>query len=69
MNWYLSWQDGAAMLLALLGLAFAWWLHRKAATPSGCGRCPMLQTPARGTSDRDDSKVRAQKMSSAPPKM
>ncbi len=43
MNWYLTWQDGVAVLLALMGLLFAWWLHRKAATPHGCGRCPMLE--------------------------
>ena len=66
MNWYLGWQDGAALLLALLGLAFARWLHRKAATPTGCGRCPMLQTPVKGSVDRDDSKVDEQKVSSAP---
>ncbi len=42
MNWYLTWQDGVAVILALMGLLFAWWLHRKAASPHGCGRCPML---------------------------
>ncbi len=54
MNWYLTWQDGAAMLLALLGLAFAWWLHRKAASPTGCGHCPMLQSTVKGSSERSD---------------
>ena len=49
MNWHVDWQDGAALLLALIGLRLAWWLHRRFARPGGCARCPMLQEPARPT--------------------
>ena len=70
MNWYLTWQDGAALLLALMGLLFAWWLHRKAASPHGCGRCPMLQEPlAKASLKADDNRAAPdQKMSSPPTK-
>ncbi len=70
MNWYLTWQDGAALLLALMGLLFAWWLHRKAAAPHGCGRCPMLQEapPKASATAGDRREVSDQKMSSPPTK-
>lgn len=47
MNWYLTWQDGVALVVALAGLGLAWWLHRRFSRPGGCAKCPMLQEPAR----------------------
>ena len=47
MNWYLTWQDGAALVVALLGLGLAWWLHRRFARVGGCAKCPMVQEPTR----------------------
>ena len=39
----LDMQDLLALTLALGGLVSAWWLHKRFAKPSGCGRCPMSQ--------------------------
>lgn len=38
-HWHLTWQDPAALALALAGLAFAWWLRRTLAVRGGCDRC------------------------------
>ncbi len=52
MNWHVTWQDGAALFLALVGLGFSWWLYRKFARPGGCAKCPILQEPVTRPTDR-----------------
>lgn len=51
MDWHWTWQDPVAIGLALLGIAFAWWLRRKTASKvgGGCPTCapnPVAITPA-----------------------
>ena len=36
-------QDYVAIGLAVLGIGFAWWLHRRVAGVGGCAHCPMAQ--------------------------
>jgi hypothetical protein len=37
--WYLTWQDPAALLVAVLCIALSLWLRARFATKAGCGGC------------------------------
>jgi hypothetical protein len=39
-GWHLTWQDPAALLLALLGILLSLWLRTRLGASGGCGSCP-----------------------------
>ena len=48
MDWHITWQDPVAWLLAVLGLAGAWWLKRRYSPAHGCGDHPACHDVSTG---------------------